>query len=236
MKLGALIACAGLVCGCTTEPPKPPIVDGHSRRAVNSAETAATLALRADLADAMARIRALEKSQQATQGAAAPRPAVVAQTVGPSAQASQPVAASTPSTAAPAAAAAVAPPAPVAASAPVPAAMPVAAPTAAATTAAAKPVASTPPAIPAPAPQWRLVPADDTLSAALTRWGSVAGYQVVWQAPKDLPVYAATYTGSFETAVEQVMRDTTLGAYPLHACLYDNGVLRVLHSTQSCGK
>lgn len=234
MKLGALIACASLVCGCTTEPPKPPIVDGHSRRAVNSAETAATLALRADLADAMARIRALEKSQQATQGAAVPRPVMVAQPVGPSAPAPQPVAASTPSTAAPAPA--VAPLAPVAATAPVPAAVPVAAPTAAATTAAPKPVASTPPAIPAPAPQWRLVPADDTLSAALTRWGSVAGYQVVWQAPKDLPVYAATYTGSFETAVEQVMRDTTLGAYPLHACLYDNRVLRVLHSTQSCGK
>lgn len=124
----------------------------------------------------------------------------------------------------------MAPAAPAAAAAPAPAPAP------AVTTATPKLASNTPSAIPVPAPQWRLAPADDTLSAALTRWGSVAGYQVVWQAPKDLPVYAATYTGSFEAAVEQVMRDTTLGPYPLHACLYDNRVLRVLHSTQSCGK
>ena len=66
--------------------------------------------------------------------------------------------------------------------------------------------------IPVPAPQWRLCARRRHVVRRVDPLGSVAGYQVVWQAPKDLPVYAATYTGSFEAPPEQVMRDTTLRA------------------------
>lgn len=83
---------------------------------------------------------------------------------------------------------------------------------------------------------WRITPTDNTISAALTRWGSQAGYQVVWQAEKDLPAFGAVYSGGFEAVIESLMNDTVHSGYPLHACLYDNKVVRILHITQSCGK
>lgn len=87
-----------------------------------------------------------------------------------------------------------------------------------------------------PGLDWRITPTDNTISAALTRWGSQAGYQVVWQAEKDLPAFGAVYSGGFEAVIESLMNDTVHSGYPLHACLYDNKVVRILHITQSCGK
>jgi hypothetical protein len=82
--------------------------------------------------------------------------------------------------------------------------------------------------------EWRIVSDDTTISLTLVRWSSLAGYQTVWQAQKDLPAYEAIYKGSFEEAVEALMRDSRHSGYPLRACLYDNRVVRVLHTTQSC--
>lgn len=82
--------------------------------------------------------------------------------------------------------------------------------------------------------EWRIVSDDTTISTTLVRWSSLAGYQTVWQAQKDLPAYEAIYKGSFEDAVEALMRDSRHSGYPLRACLYDNRVVRVLHTTQSC--
>ncbi len=85
-------------------------------------------------------------------------------------------------------------------------------------------------------PEWRITQNDATISNAVNRWATPSGYQIVWQAEKDLPSYIASYQGSFESALESLMTDTKHSGYPLHACLYDNKVVRVLHVTQSCGQ
>ena len=81
---------------------------------------------------------------------------------------------------------------------------------------------------------WNVLARDITLSATLTRWGQPGNYQVLWAATKDLPAMNATYQGGFEVALESLMEDTKHSGYPLHACLYNNKVVRVLHATQSC--
>lgn len=86
------------------------------------------------------------------------------------------------------------------------------------------------------AEMWNVVVRDITLSSTLTRWGQPGGYQVLWAATKDLPAMNATYKGSFEEALENLMVDTKHSGYPLHACLYNNKVVRVLHATQSCNQ
>lgn len=85
-----------------------------------------------------------------------------------------------------------------------------------------------------PALVWSVVPADGTISATLNRWASQAGYKIFWQAQKDLPSVGTTYRGTFEGALEALMVDTKHSSYALHACLYDNKVVRVLHAVQSC--
>lgn len=85
-------------------------------------------------------------------------------------------------------------------------------------------------------PEWRITQNDATISNAVNRWATQSGYQIVWQAEKDLPSYIANYQGSFEAALESLMTDTKHSGYPLHACLYDNKVVRILHVTQSCGQ
>ncbi len=93
-----------------------------------------------------------------------------------------------------------------------------------------------PVAKPVIAETWNVVARDLTLSSTLTRWGQPGGYQVLWAATKDLPAMNATYSGSFEEALEKLMVDTKHSGYPLHACLYNNKVVRVLHATQSCNQ
>lgn len=76
---------------------------------------------------------------------------------------------------------------------------------------------------------------DETLYLALRRWAAGAGYQLVWHAGKDFPAYRTVYEqDDFEGAVERVMHDTETSSYPLHACVYPNKVMRVLHVAQSC--
>ena len=102
-------------------------------------------------------------------------------------------------------------------------------------------VTLTPPTTPLTAPtspalSWNVTSADHTLSVALTRWANNAGWQLAWQAQRDLPAFRVSYRGSFEEAVESLMRDSQNSDYPLHACLYDNKVVRVLHVTQTCAR
>jgi hypothetical protein len=86
----------------------------------------------------------------------------------------------------------------------------------------------------APALVWSVVPADGTISATLNRWANEAGYRIFWQAQKDLPSVSTTYRGTFEGALGALMSDSKHSGYALHACLYDNKVVRVLHAAQSC--
>lgn len=83
---------------------------------------------------------------------------------------------------------------------------------------------------------WNITGSDQTVSMALARWAASAGWQLAWQAPRDLPAFQVSYLGDFESAVESLMRDSQNSEYPLHACLYDNKVVRVLHITQTCSR
>lgn len=78
---------------------------------------------------------------------------------------------------------------------------------------------------------------DETLSLALRRWIGSAGYQLVWEAGKDFAARETTYNAlDLISAIEAVMNDTTRSNYPLHACVYDNKVIRVLQVSQGCGR
>lgn len=77
-------------------------------------------------------------------------------------------------------------------------------------------------------------PDDLTLSIALRRWGRQAGYQIVWDAAKDLVAISTSYKGPLENAITRLMEDTNFSDYPLHACSYQNKVIRVLHISQTC--
>jgi len=95
--------------------------------------------------------------------------------------------------------------------------------------------AVTPPAasVAVPGAEWRLELMDGSLSRAMRRWSRDAKFPVLWEAPKDLPVVAAVYRGSFLDAVRSVMADTHNTEYPMHACAHDN-VVRILHVSQAC--
>jgi outer membrane biosynthesis protein TonB len=77
-------------------------------------------------------------------------------------------------------------------------------------------------------------PDDLTLSIALRRWGKQSGYQIVWDAAKDLVAVSTSYKGPLESAITSLMEDTNFSDYPLHACSYQNKVIRVLHVSQTC--
>ena len=78
---------------------------------------------------------------------------------------------------------------------------------------------------------------DETLSLALRRWIGSAGYQLVWEAGKDFAARETTYNSlDLLSAIEAVMNDTAHSNYPLHACVYDNKVIRILQVAQGCGR
>jgi len=78
---------------------------------------------------------------------------------------------------------------------------------------------------------------DETLSLALRRWSSNAGYQLSWEAGKDFSARATSYNSpDVISAIESVMNDTAHSNFPLHACVYDNKVIRILQVSQGCGK
>lgn len=87
--------------------------------------------------------------------------------------------------------------------------------------------------VPATSIQWAIRSSDGTLSKTLARWAQGNTPPIAWEADKDFPALAATYSGTYLEAIEQVMQDTARSQFPLHACVYDN-VVRVLHTSQSC--
>lgn len=79
---------------------------------------------------------------------------------------------------------------------------------------------------------------DRTLRQALKRWAKQAKWVFApehWTLEVDFPVKAAaTFKGSFESAVVQLLTAAQLNAHSLQACFYSNQVLRVLASPQPC--
>jgi hypothetical protein len=85
-----------------------------------------------------------------------------------------------------------------------------------------------PPATPAPA--WEVMLVDKTVKSSFERWASISGWQVSWELPVDYPIDAkASITGSFEEAVEVVVKSIAHAETPMKAIFYaGNKVLRIV--------
>lgn len=77
---------------------------------------------------------------------------------------------------------------------------------------------------------WEIIVSDKTLNAALARWASKAGWQLVWELPVDYAVETRTTVhGSFEEAVGTVARSMESAEIPMKAMFYQgNKVLRIV--------
>jgi hypothetical protein len=90
----------------------------------------------------------------------------------------------------------------------------------------AEPVTPPPPADPV----WEITVADKTLNAALSRWASSAGWQLLWELPVDYAVEArTTVPGNFDQAVRMVIDSMASAQIPMKAVFYQgNKVLRIM--------
>ena len=81
-----------------------------------------------------------------------------------------------------------------------------------------------------PPPVWDIKATDKTLKAAVERWASTSGWQISWELLVDYPVDAtASITGSFEEAVEAVVKSMERAETPMKAIFYSgNKVLRIV--------
>lgn len=78
--------------------------------------------------------------------------------------------------------------------------------------------------------EWNVRKDDKTIRAVLERWAAAAGWNIAWEVPRKVPVaFDATFFGSFEVAVDKLMRSLRGSDYPLVNCQYeDNKVVRIL--------
>lgn len=83
---------------------------------------------------------------------------------------------------------------------------------------------------------WEVRATDGTVYGTLKRWSKDAGMQLMWETENhDLRLRGqATYTGDFDAAVLELMKSVEHSDYPIRACIYDNGAVRVLHIKKSC--
>jgi hypothetical protein len=76
---------------------------------------------------------------------------------------------------------------------------------------------------------------DESLSLAMRRWSIESGYQLVWDVDKDFPAIQTRYNEKyFLDAIGNVMRDIGKTNYPMHTCVYNNMVVRVLSISTPC--
>jgi hypothetical protein len=106
------------------------------------------------------------------------------------------------------------------------------APSPAAASSAAAPVAPTP----ASKKTWEVRLTDGTVYGTLKRWSKDAGMQLMWETENhDLRLRGqATYSGDFDVAIHELMQSVEHSDYPMRACIYDNGAVRIVHTKKSC--
>lgn len=89
-------------------------------------------------------------------------------------------------------------------------------------------------------PSFAITLQDATFRQALQRWAHLAQWTFAsehWDVDVDIPISAAaTFDGSFETAVQSLLAATELTDRPLQPCFYSNHVLRVVPYAQSCDR
>lgn len=77
---------------------------------------------------------------------------------------------------------------------------------------------------------WSLKPSDRTLRSTLSRWCKTANWQLVWNVRADYPIATSwVISGSFETAVNEVLKSSQGTDIPLLATMHDSN--RVLEIT-----
>jgi hypothetical protein len=82
---------------------------------------------------------------------------------------------------------------------------------------------------------WRVQPTDRNVREILSRWTAAAGWQLSWEVQNDVELHAtASFQGTFEEALEQLLGSLQGSDYPLSACTYDNRVVRVVTSNLTC--
>ncbi|MEB8059293.1 toxin co-regulated pilus biosynthesis Q family protein [Pseudomonas fulva] len=88
------------------------------------------------------------------------------------------------------------------------------------------------PPLPKPEETWSLSPSDVTLRRVLAKWADRAGWQLVWDAPVDVPLAVnATLKGDFRKVVKKLFLSLSAADVNLTAFLYSgNRVLRVAES------
>jgi len=98
-------------------------------------------------------------------------------------------------------------------------------------------VAPPAPVVPAkPAKSWEVRASDVTLYGTMKRWAKDEGLQLIWETENhDLRLRGqATYSTDFDMAVAELMKSVQFSDYPMRACIYDNGSVRVVHTKKSC--
>ena len=71
--------------------------------------------------------------------------------------------------------------------------------------------------------RWELRANDVKLSAALERWARDAGWRMTWEAERDFDlVLQASFGGTFEQALNTVLRAYVISDFPLQACLHED--------------
>lgn len=77
---------------------------------------------------------------------------------------------------------------------------------------------------------WSMQIGDGLVRQTLARWASVAGWQFEWDVPYDFPVtLEADIRGTFEDAVEAVMKSLLTSERPVQAIMYaENRTLRIV--------
>ncbi len=82
---------------------------------------------------------------------------------------------------------------------------------------------------------WTLTPKDKTLRNALTKWAKTAGWQLIWNVKADYPITTVwAIPGTFESAINEVLRASQTTDIPLIATMHDNNhVLEIFSTTAS---
>lgn len=93
-----------------------------------------------------------------------------------------------------------------------------------------------PPVVAKPAKTWEVRASDVTLYGTMKRWAKDEGLQLIWETENhDLRLRGqAAYSTNFDMAVAELMKSVQFSDYPMRACIYDNGSVRVVHTKKSC--
>lgn len=87
-----------------------------------------------------------------------------------------------------------------------------------------------------PSKVWEVRASDSTLYGTMKRWSKDANMQLMWETENhDVRLRGqASYPGDFDAAVFELMKSFEHSDYPMRACIYDNGAVRIVHTKKSC--